>query len=316
MATTLNANNSLGAARDAVLVVPCEDRATLVVTGSERASWLNGLVTSDLAKLGLPGNEPNVSYGLFVGRNGRILADAFVLFEEARALVAVPRAAVTGLRQHLDHYLVMEDAEVANETEGFATWMLHGPAANHVLEIARGHGALGGSVDSTGYGGALVFAERERATEIAAVVAEAAIERGGLVGDSAAWEWLRLERGVPRFGVDFDEKVYPQEAGLEKVAVSFNKGCYLGQEVVCMLEMRGHVKRKLAGLVLDAALVPARGAPVADEAGAAVGEVTSAVMSPALGKPIAFAMLKRTHVEPGSRLVVEGAGAQVVARPA
>ena len=74
---------------------------------------------------------------------------------------------------------------------------------------------------------------------------------GGVVGDAEGWEALRLERGVPRFGPDFDDKTYPQEASLEKAAVSFDKGCYLGQEVVCMLEMRGHVKRKLVSIVLD-----------------------------------------------------------------
>ncbi len=104
---------------------------------------------------------------------------------------------------------------------------------------------------------------------------------------TSGWEALRLERAVPSFGVDFDEKTYPQEAALEKVAVSFDKGCYLGQEVVCMLELRGHVKRKLAALVLDAegsGLPPSRGAPVNDGQGGTVGEVTSAAMSPTLGQ--------------------------------
>ena len=121
---------------------------------------------------------------------------------------------------------------------------------------------------------------------------------------------------MPRFGVDFDDKTYPQEASLEKAAVSFDKGCYLGQEVVCMLEMRGHVKRKLVSIVLDGAAPPPSGAAVADEAGAAVGEVTSAALSPTLGVPVGLAMVKRAQAVAGARVVVGGAHAKVVDRPA
>jgi len=80
--------------------------------------------------------------------------------------------------------------------------------------------------------------------------------------------------------------------------------------------MRGHVKRKLASLVIAGERAPARGAPVTDEAGAAVGEITSAELSPTLGRPVALAMLKRAYTEAGKRLTVDGAGAEVVERPA
>ena len=106
-----------------------------------------------------------------------------------------------------------------------------------------------------------------------------------MTGDPAGWNALRLECAVPQFGSDFGDTTYPQEANLEKIAVSFDKGCYLGQEVVCMLEMRGHVKRRLVAVVLDGSEPPSRGAVVSDEAGAVAGEVTSAAASPTLGHP-------------------------------
>jgi folate-binding protein YgfZ len=112
--------------------------------------------------------------------------------------------------------------------------------------------------------------------------------------------------------VDFDAATYPQEAGLEKRAISFNKGCYLGQEVVCMLELRGHVKRKLVGLHLGGASVPARGADVTDAGGESVGAVTSAAAVPGEGV-LALAMVKRTKGEPGAALRVGGTDAVVVA---
>jgi folate-binding protein YgfZ len=152
--------------------------------------------------------------------------------------------------------------------------------------------------------------------EVRAVLERAVAAAGGMLGDDEGWEALRLERGVARFGVDFDEKTYPQEASLEKVAVSFDKGCYLGQEVVCMLQMRGRVKRKLASIVIEAEAVPRRGAAVTDEAGTPVGEVTSAATSPTLGKAVALAMIKREKAEQGQRVVVGGARAEVVDRPA
>jgi folate-binding protein YgfZ len=229
--------------------------------------------------------------------------------------LAVPAVAVETLRAHFEHYLVMEDAEVAPGSDAFQTWFLHGPRSLDMLAASRGVGGVGAALDRTGLGGAIVFARRDRADEIRVQISGAVREVGGSVGDSDGWRALRLERGVPEFGEDFGEKTYPQEAGLEKVAVSFEKGCYLGQEVVCMLEMRGHVKRKLAPLVLEAAGVPAPGSSVTDLAGEAVGEVSSAALSPTLGRVVAFAMVKRAQIQPSNVLLVGGARARVVDRP-
>jgi tRNA-modifying protein YgfZ len=300
------------AARRAVLALPGLQLATLVVTGKDRVSWLNGLVTCDLIKWA-PGDA---RYGLVVSRSGRVLADPILVADGDRAIAVVEADRAGVLREHLDHYLVMEDAEIAVATDAFEAWTLHGPVSAPVLAAARDAGAASGSLDRTGLGGAIVLIPTDRAAEVRSVVLAAVRAAGGVVGDAEGWEALRLERGVPRFGVDFDDKTYPQEASLEKAAVSFDKGCYLGQEVVCMLEMRGHVKRKLVSIVLDGAAPPANGAAVADEAGAAVGEVTSAVLSPTLGVPVGLAMIKRAHAAVGVQVVVSGTHAKVVDRPA
>jgi folate-binding protein YgfZ len=297
------------AARERALAVQHADRVVLVVTGKDRLSWLNGLFTADLVKR--PAGA--AVYGLFVGRNGRVLADGMVVIDDAgeRVLVALPASGVEALRAHLDHYLVMEDAEMAPRSDAFEVWAVHGPHAGAALEAARAAGGIGGALDRTGLGGAIVLAPADEPREVAAALAGAAT-----VGDEAGWEALRLERAVPEFGVDFDDRTYPQEAGLEKAAVSFDKGCYLGQEVVCMLEMRGHVKRKHAAAVVDAAEPPARAAEVKNGGGAAVGEVTSAAMSPTLGKAVALLMVKRAESALGQMLDVGGASAEVVERPA
>jgi folate-binding protein YgfZ len=307
----MDARVQVDAARRAALAVPSEDLAALVVTGRDRVSWLNGLITCDLVKR--PDGEAR--YGLVVARNGRVIADAIVVVDDARALVVVPAETVEKLRAHLDHYLVMEDAEVAAHNGAFEPWMLHGPRSGDVLAAARAAGAVGGGVDATGLGGAIVLAPTAHAADVRAAIERAVHDAGGVVGDAGGWEALRLERAVPRFGADFDDKTYPQEASLEKIAVSFDKGCYLGQEVVCMLELRGHVKRKLVPVALDApALPPPRGASVTDHDGALVGEITSAAASPTLGKPVALAMLKRAVAEPGTPVFVAGASGRVVER--
>jgi folate-binding protein YgfZ len=293
-------------ARQRALAVPRDDVVTLVVTGNDRVSWLNGLVTCDLTKAA-PGEA---SYGLAVGRNGRILADLTIVTDEAQSalLVAVLGSVSEALRAHLDHYIVMEEVELATGT--YRAWAVHGPGAGDALAAAREAGAIGGELDTTGLGGAFLLVPSENAKPVEAALAEHAAW-----GDESGWEALRLERGVPRFGVDFDDKTYPQEASVEKVAVSFEKGCYLGQEVVFMLEKRGHVKRRLASVVVDGPLPPS-GTPVTDEAGAPIGEVTSAATSPTLGTGVALAMLKRVHAVAGQGVVVAGARGKVVERPA
>jgi hypothetical protein len=302
-------DDQVRAAREGALAVQHPELGVLVVTGTDRVPWLNGLLTADLVKRG-PGAAV---YGLFVGRNGRILADALTVVDDgaSRVLLALPGEQLAALQEHLDHYLVMEDAAMTSDPAGFDVWTVHGPRAGDALAAALAAGGAGGALDRTGLGGAVVLAHAEVQREVAAAIAGVAT-----VGDADGWEALRLERAVPRFGVDFDATTYPQEAALEKSAVSFDKGCYLGQEVVCMLEMRGHVKRKLVPVVLEASDPPPRGAEVKDEAGAPVGEITSAAASPTLGKAVALAMVKRALSEPGKGLEVAGARGEVVERPA
>jgi len=298
------------AAHSAALLVAAPELGALVVSGNDRLTWLNGLVTVDLAKC-VPGDAV---YGLAVAKSGKILADIVVVVDDARVLVVVPASEASALRMSLDHYLIMEDAEIVL-SDAFTAFFAHGPRAGEVLAAARAAGAVGGVLDRTGLGGAIILAESEVEPPVRAAMSAVLAACGGVEGDGRGWDTLRIERAVPAFGAEFDGATYPQEAGLEKTAVSFNKGCYLGQEVVCMLEMRGKVKKRIVPLVLDGD-APVRGAAVTDAGGVSVGEVTSAVWSPTLGRAIALAMVKRQLTEPGSELRVGGAVAKVVERPA
>ncbi|MDQ3032522.1 MAG: folate-binding protein YgfZ, partial [Myxococcota bacterium] len=125
------------------------------------------------------------------------------------------------------------------------------------------------------------------------------------------WELARLRAGRPALFADFGEATYPQEAGLERAAVSFQKGCYLGQEVVCMLENRGQLNRRLVSIESDGEL--ARGTTITDAEGKKLGEVTSAMRDPESSRVLALGFVKRTHATEGHELASD-AGALRITR--
>lgn len=264
-----------------MLAVRTTDRTGIVLRGKDRVAWLNGLVTCDLAKRG----PKDATYGLIVEKKGRIVADFYAVPGTDALALLVPADLRDGLIETLDHYLIMEDVELTAE--------------DLTLFIAQGDAGL----DAPFTGAMDVLGQPGAAYAVPARDADAFASRLELV-DEAAWEARRIEHGLPRFGVEVDATLYPQEASLEKIAVSFDKGCYLGQEVVYMLENRGHVKRKLVPLDVDGDAPLAKGDAVTTPDGAAVGDVKSSVLGPSSGKPVAIAMVKWAQSKPGTELRV------------
>lgn len=257
-----------------------DDSAAVVrVEGKDRSSWLNGLVTCELA-----GAAPGQAiYGLFVSRVGKIQSDLWVLVAETANYLVVPAASAEALSAMLDAHLIMEDAVLTPEPDLLPAFTFGAAAPTEGLR---------GAFRWAGEPGTLTLVSRAAALP------------------SGPSDAVRLRHGWPRFGVDFDATMLPHEASLDGVAVSFNKGCYLGQEVVCMVELRGQVKRKLVRLALPALVAPAT--PVLDAAGNTIGETRSAAMVD--GVATAFALVKRAQSEPGASVQVGGAAATV--RPA
>jgi folate-binding protein YgfZ len=296
------------AASQGALIVPAPSLGTLAVTGRDRISWLNGLITSDLSKLS-PGRA---SYGLVLQKIGRIVAAVWVLEAGERLLVAVPRERASLLSAHFERYLIMEDASVADVSDAYSWAFVHGPRSQDMAALLAAQGVLTASLDATGMGGAVLAAP---ASELEALQSRAAqLGPDVVVGTDQDWEALRIARFVPRFGVDFSDKNYPQEAALEKVAVSFNKGCYLGQEVVCRLEMRGHVTKKIVPVRVFSAEPPAPGAEVRSLEGRVLGTVSSAATEGETSA--ALAMIRFDFADPGTALEIGGARGEVLERPA
>jgi tRNA-modifying protein YgfZ len=293
------------AAQGGAVVHVRPDLAAFAVTGGDRLSWLNGLVTQDVGKLA----AGRGAYALAVGKTGKILAELWLVAASDRALVVAARDQLDAIRAHFDKHLVMEDAEIGEALDRGVVFA-HGPLAEALVDHARGLGADAAMVDFTGRRDAAVMIAPEGADALADAMLARAGDRGARLSDEA-WEALRVAWGVPRFGVDLDEQTLPQEAALEKLAVSFQKGCYLGQETVFMLEKRGHARRRLSRVAIEGDEPVAPGAEITSD-GAAVGTITSVVDALEGEGKIALGYVKYKLASPGTALVVAGRPARVI----
>ncbi|MCS6900369.1 MAG: glycine cleavage T C-terminal barrel domain-containing protein [Myxococcales bacterium] len=278
----------------ALLFTSLQESASFEATGTDRQSWLNGLVTCNLAPL-KPGQG---AYGLATSKVGKILTDLDILLLPNSLLFACPASRRATLHESLERYLVMEDVELRDVSDSWRWVILHGVEAEATASaLAAEFGGHHGALDRTGLGDAALAIPADRAH-----TALQTIQR--IATPLREYDWLRISRQIPLFGIDFDESHYPQEATLERRAVSFCKGCYLGQEVICRLEMRGHVHRRLATLRIegDRGLCPRT--PVL-AAGGEVGHITSAALHPE-GYTVALGMLRFAQSEPGTLVEVDG----------
>jgi folate-binding protein YgfZ len=294
-------------ARDAAVVVAARSRETLLVTGPDRGSWLQGLVTCDVKALP-PGSG---TWGLVLNRQGKIQSDVWVVASPEAYCLAFAPGTGAAMENELERMLIMEDAELAVPPAPHSWFMLHGPQAlaraTRWAELAGGAAA---GIDWTGLGGAALVVPGERE----GVVVEQA---GSALLGAEDWARLRLERGLPEFGTDFDGRDRPHEAALDRRAVNWSKGCYLGQEVVCMQDMRGKVKRSLRVLHIAAPRAAALevGAVVARPDGQSAGTLTSFAYSPRADGWLAMARVQLDALD-GELHVADAAGASHHARVA
>ncbi|CAN96363.1 MULTISPECIES: CAF17-like 4Fe-4S cluster assembly/insertion protein YgfZ [Sorangium] len=309
------------ALREGALVQAMPELGTLIVTGSDRQTWLNGLVTCDLApQKPLPAGAKAAppaggAYGLNVGKTGKIFAEVWIVIAADRIYVGALRERVEQLRELFDRHLIMEDAEVQDASGEHAWAFVHGPRSADLAAAGRAAGAEAAIVDWTGLGGALLVAPRQAEGAVLEALLAEGEARAVLPVTAAAWEVLRVENNVPRFGVDFDDQNFPQEASIEDRAVSFSKGCYLGQETVFMLQARGHAKKRLVQLAVEGEGGVPAGAEIALPDGAAVGAVTSQVEDPRGTGLLALGYVKYKHAVQGTALRVAGRAAEITRAP-
>ena len=278
-------------------------RGKLDVTGPDAAEYLQGQVTNDVLALG----EGDGCYAALLDPKAHIMADMRILSggPEELWLDTEPHTRDVVV-SHLRMYKIGRRVEVFDRTDERAILSLAGPAASAVAARATGAEAppgedrwAAGRVGETPVRvvatalGVDVLAPAEAAGAVRSALLEAGAQR---VGEEAV-DAVRVEHGIPRHGVDMGPDNLPGEAGIVGRAVSFTKGCYIGQEPVARMYHRGRPNRHLRGLLLDAAVAP--GEPLIDGE-REVGRLTSVTESPRLGA-IGLALVRR-EAEPGSRL--------------
>jgi tRNA-modifying protein YgfZ len=303
------------------------ERGKLALSGPGAVEFLNGQITNELAGL-LPGEG---CYAAFLTHKGKMLGDLRVLAIGAQPsdppsglLLDTERPALQGLFDMIRRFKVGYDLELEKRTLQSSLFSLLGPAADQTVEAAAEPTALAAAehahrcasiagrtvrlIRTAGPGGIDVLCDAADGE----LVWDALVAAGAQPVSEAAAEIVRVECGRPRFGVDLDDSVIPQEAGLNERAVSFTKGCYVGQETVARLYYKGKPNRRLCGL--RASELPSSGEELR-LGERTVGVVASAVPSPALG-PIALALVRR-EAELGATVTVgeHGLSAEVVELP-
>ena len=282
----------------------------LVVAGEDRRRFLNGYLTCDVASLE-PGSG---TYGFFTSAQGRILADAVVTADAETLRLEVPRGRRAVLIEHLSRYILADRVELRPE-EGLSRWLLVGPTAEaSVARLEAVAPQTPWSTVETAFDGSALTIRRERALGLPALSLSIEAAAATSLADELlaldtvpvgfdALESLRLEAGVPRYGADFDEAHFPQETGLDD-AVSYTKGCYLGQEVVARIHYRGRVNHKLRSLAVSGDVTPALG--IVEFEGEEVGRLGSVAFLPTVGHAVGLTILHRKAAATGTLVSLPG----------
>ncbi len=310
-------------------IVDRTSRGRILLKGQDRRSYLQGLLTNDIAAL----TAGTGCYAALLTPQGRMIADMRVLETGDDILIDLPGAVSDAVRDRLSQFVFSEDVEVGDLTTSQAQLGLYGPAAPRVIAgvasadegvlesmpaFANARHSLAGTAalvvrsDEIGIRGFDLFLDAGAKDRLRDALRTA----GAMDVDNEAAELCRVEAGRPAFGIDMETDTIPLEAGIEDRAISLTKGCYVGQEIIIRVLHRGHgrVARRLVGLTLEpSAPVPARGAPIAS-GDREVGSVTSAVVSPALGRPIALGYVHRDFSEPGTQVRVGADAAAIVTK--
>jgi len=306
------------AIQDSAAWLDASCRGRIRVRGEDRLRLLHALASNVVESLRpCQGTET-----FFLSPQGRIQAYARVYVAEDNVLLDCDPERRQALVDYLNGYIIMDDVELDDVTESTAAWALAGPGAAEIAVKATGfalsleppnqHGESDGlrvfGSSLVGGPGVWIAAAAERSSEVTERIESA----GAVAATEDDFRLARVENGAPRLGEDYFATNIPHETGLFR-AVSFNKGCYVGQEIVERVETQGQVQRRLAWLEIDAAELP----PTNElkQEGRTLGELTSAVYSPRRDKVLGFALLRREAAEPDASLSVGGVPARTLDFP-
>lgn len=300
------------AARSASVLVDLSFRDALRVTGEDRLSWFHGVCTNDIKGLAVWSS----AYAAIVSVKGAMVSDVRAFRRDADLVLDFEPGRQEAVREYLERYLISEDAELHDGRADIAVLGVVGPTSGKVLAALFGPEARPGMrLELDGEPVALaptlaartgldLLLPRTRLAHAWSRLLEAGASIGLRPAGLDALEAVRVEDGVPRFGQDLLESTIPLEADLAH-AIHYQKGCYVGQEVIARATFRGHMNRKLTGLLLGATAAEPRAELRRD--GKKIGFLTSVVKSPARGEYVALGYVHRDHLAPGTVLEIAGA---------
>ena len=302
--------------------VPLTDWTVVGLTGADRQNFLHNMCTNEIRKL-----APGAGCEAFLTDvKGKIVAHVWVLLgEEYLTLLAVPRQAEK-IIAHLDRYIIREDVQLADRTSDEAWMVTAGAQAGATLgasvsKLERAWQHVSYCVGDLEYqlmrlslpsGNAyLLGVAAERGNDLRRHLQTT----GALFCGQRSWDTLRVEAGLPLYGTDFDHPHLPQEVARDLQAISFTKGCYLGQETIARIDALGHVNQQLVTLRFAEGAQPLPGLTVTHQ-GQQVGRATTVGESIRLGASLALAMVRRGANDVGKQLDTELGPVEVVATPA
>lgn len=300
------------------------DRTQVELLGEDRAKFLHNLCTNEIRKL--PAGAGCEAF--LLDAKGHVVAYVWVFCQaDSIVLETVPGqgAVIIG---HLDRYLIREKVEIHDRTTAWSEMLIAGPRAaeilksivagelpkvnlGHVQSVTSGRRVSIRRVDWTPAESFLLSCLKEDAAAISVVLHS----NGGVDCRPEVFEAARIEAGVPWFGIDVTPANLPQEVARDRSAISFVKGCYLGQETVARIDALGHVNKTLAGLRFEGTDVPPSQLELTREDGQVAGQVTSATWSPRYQAPLALGYVKRGSNAPGTRLASAVGYATVMSLP-
>ena len=307
------------AVRTGVGIADVSHRGKLLVTGDDRVTWLHSIISNDV----LPLQSGDWLYSSFMTHKGKMLSYFRVYrLEESLLVEDVGEAGSVTYETFRKFLLYGTKAKMKNCGDTWGIILVSGPQAPDLIRQAFGVDVTGlktGNVlthDLDGQATLIATTQETGERDVEILMPNDAMDQawsrlwkaGETVGLRAfgteARESLRIEAGIPKLGPDLNERIVPPEANLEGKAFSLSKGCYPGQEVVARMDTYGTVKRRLVGLVINSETIPPPDAKVFSD-DREVGWVSSAIHSPTLNRPLAFAFPLRDFTAPGTTLDVE-----------
>ena len=309
-------------------------RGRVCLVGPDRQRFLNGQVTNNVKDL----QAGQSCYAALVTAKGKLVSDLNVICLPDELLLDMEPGCATSVSERLEKYVIADDVQIVDVAAQYGLLSVQGPKAPDVIQAAGlpeplpqpGHAS---PVNHSEYGelccvhqprgttaGFDVFTPVAAVEALATRLAAAAQTFGGRLAGWEALETARIEAGVPRFGQDMDETNLAPEAGIDARAISYSKGCYIGQEVIARIRTYGQVAKAVRGLVFESQLpsLPAKGDRLFHD-GKDSGYITSAVRSPRLQRDIALGYVRKECNEIGTVLAVDSGGqrwpAKIVALP-